>query len=58
MKTEGEFIQNISQKEECRQETIKNNMKKQLCLMKDRLSGANDWLLGIPEGDKRDVRKR
>ena len=33
-------------------------MKKQLCLMKDRLSGANDWLLGIPEGDKRDVRKR
>lgn len=31
-------------------------MKEQLCLMKDRLRGSNNWLLGVPEGDKRDVR--
>lgn len=57
MKTAGEFIQHTAQRQECRQEMIKNNMKEQLCLMKDILRGSNDWLLGVPEGDKRDVRE-
>lgn len=56
MKT-AEFIQNTAQRQECGQEIVKNNMKEQLCLMKDRLRGSNDWLLGVPAGDKRDVRE-
>lgn len=56
MKT-AEFIQNTAQRQECGQEIVKNNIKEQLCLMKDRLRGSNDWLLGVSEGDKRDVRE-